>query len=161
MNKIRSSREDPTLLSKAGVALAYVLLAWVVTTTPLHDMGNLLTIFMLLGFLVWVFVVRRRTAVNYFVRYHIVQAVLLNISLSAVLFLLIALLGLFATLPGVNMVVSLVYTLLFDNMHVANLFYTSAKDIIVMTLGLILAFTCFRNQYAELPFITDGVRHWV
>jgi hypothetical protein len=50
---------------------------------------------------------------------------------------------------------------LFSPINVFNTLHASVKDLIVMTTALYLAFTSLRGQYTELPYITDGVRHWL
>lgn len=160
MVNVRPFREDPTLWNKIGVALVYLVLGWTVTSSAPGASGDLLSIFLILGILAWVFVVRRRS-VKYFIRYHIVQALLLNISIAALLWLLLALLGLLETLPGINMLVGYIYAALFAPMSVAGVLSASVKEIVLMSITLVMAYYCLQGRYTELPWITDGVRHWI
>lgn len=143
--------------------MAYVVLGWIVASYEVLSIGNLLSLFLILGIIVWALVIRR-SSVKYFIRYHIVQALLLNISLSAALWLLIAVLGLLGTLPLLNLLASVSYTALFDFHPMSILPYfseASIKDIFVMSIALVMGFYCVRGRYTELPWITDGVRHWL
>ncbi len=160
MSNIRPFREEPNWVNKALIALAYVLLSWIVTTQAVQTMGNLLSLFMLIGILLWVLVVRQRS-IKYFVRYHLTQAVLLNMTLAAILWLLTALLGLMLTVPGLNILGGILSQTLFSDMPIGNLFYASPKNIVVMTVGFVMALYAIRGRYTELPWITDGVRYWV
>lgn len=160
MRNIRPFREEPTVLNKVVVALAYVLLAWVVTSTSIVSMGGLLSIFFILGLLLWIFVIRQ-SRIKYFVRYHLVQAFLLFISIVAVLWLLAALISLLMSIPGLNYVAGMVAFLLFDPYLGAGAYHFSVKDVVLMTLGVVLAVYALRGRYTEIPWITDGVRHWL
>lgn len=160
MNKIRPLRDEPTPLNKIGVALTYIVLAWMVVRPDVTQVGGLLSLFMLLGILAWALIVRRRS-IKYFVRYHVVQALLLNISLAAILWLLVALLDLMNTLPGFQMIAQYVMMVLFQPISVGNMFAASVKDMFIMSVALVVAFYCLQGKYTELPWITDGVRNWI
>ncbi len=112
MKNVRPFRDEPTVLNKTVVASAYVILAWVVASQEVVQMGGLLSIFFMLGLLVWIFVLRN-SRIKYFIRYHVAQSMLLNISIIAVLWLLIAVLKLLALLPGLSLIASGVYWALF------------------------------------------------
>ncbi len=160
MNKIRPFREEPNLLNKIGVALFYIVLGWVVANYPIANIGNLLSIFFILGLLVWVFIIRKRS-IKYFVRYHVVQALLLYISLVAILWLLLALFNLMSTIPGLNILVGYLSIALFGSLNVGNVMEASAVQIVITALAFVMGFYAIRARYTELPWITDGVRHWI
>lgn len=160
MNNIRPFRDEPTLLNKIGVSLLYLVLGWTVAVYPVTALGNLLSIFLVLGILVWAFVIRKRS-IKYFVRFHVTQALLLNISIAALLWLLIAFFSLLATIPGINILVGYILAGLFEPMTLVNALEASVKDIILVAVALSMVFYSLKGRYTELPWITDGVRHWV
>lgn len=160
MINVRPFRDTPTLLNKIGVALVYLVLGWVVTTYPAGDMGNLLSIFLILGILCWIFIIRHRS-IKYFVRFHIVQALLLNLSIAALIWLFMALLSLLASVPGLSIIAQYIAMALLSSLNIGELFYASVKEIILGTLTLVMVFYALRGRYTELPWITDGVRHWI
>jgi hypothetical protein len=161
MKNVRPFRDEPTVLNKAVVAFAYIILAWVVASSSVMQMGSLLSIFFMLGLLVWIFVLRS-SRIKYFIRYHVAQAMLLNISLIAFLWLLMAVLKLLVLFPGLNLLAEGVVWLLFDPLfHFSDAMDFSVMMILIMSAGVVLAIYAVRGRYVELPWITDGVRHWV
>jgi len=160
MRNVRPFREEPNWLDKSLTALGYLLLGWVVTSHPVLDMGGLLSLFMILGILVWVFFVRKKS-LKYFIRYHVVQALLLNISLAALLWLFVALLSFVAAIPGLHIIADPIAVGIFTPHQIAGVIQASAKDIIVMTIAISMVFYTLRGRYAELPWITEGARHWL
>jgi hypothetical protein len=65
------------------------------------------------------------------------------------------------TVPGLNILGGILSQTLFSDMPIGNLFYASPKNIVVMTVGFVMALYAIRGRYTELPWITDGVRYWV
>jgi hypothetical protein len=162
MSKIRPFREEPNWLEKILPALVYIALGWIVVRQPVGQIGGILSLFMLLGILTWALVIRNRS-MKYFIRYHATQAIILNMALAAVLWLLFTILDFFSVLPGVNFLTQYVTFALFSPMDIGSLGYVEAsvKDIFIMAFALVLGFECIRGKYTEVPFITDGVRYWI
>jgi uncharacterized membrane protein len=158
MRIVRPSHSgDPSILNKVGVALLYIVLGWfVLKTGPM----NALSILMLVGILSWALFLRH-TSIKYFIRYHAVQAILLNLAIAIMLVLLITLLDLLLAIPGIDVIGGLLVTVIQQPMNIGGFISASAIDIVVMTIALAMGFYCFRGEYAQLPYITDGVRHWV
>lgn len=160
MKNIRPLRDDPNAVNKIGCALSYLVFAWVVARTDVGNLGGMLSTFLVIGMLVWVFIIRQRN-VKYFVRYHVVQSLLLNISLCAVLWLLSVLISFLNTIPLISMLAGLLSMILFSSVPIGGFFSATPVEILVMSFGIVMAFYAAIGQYAELPWITDGARHWL
>ncbi len=161
MAQIRSFRESPSLPARVGTALIYAFFGGVVLTYSEGAMGGLLSIFFLIGILLWVFVVHRKAG-SYFLRYHLFQALLLNVSLGAIIWVFVSAMALMETIPWIN-IVSQYMTLGFLGkiIQVANTIQLSFKDVCLFLLSLFMVVQSLRGTYQEVPWITDGVRYWI
>ncbi len=160
MNNVRKFRQDPSLWEKLVSVLAYILLGWIVATTPPGGMGGLLSIFMILGILLFVFIIRRRS-LNYFLRFHITQSLMLNLSLAALIWLLVAFLRLLGTLPVFSILSGLMAQLLFSPISLYAGYSASLIQMVLFALALVLAVYTMLGRYTELPWVSDGVRSWI
>jgi uncharacterized membrane protein len=160
MRNVTPFRNEPGLPSKAGVSVLYVVLGWIVATSNPALIGGLLWTFLIMGVIAWALFLRKRSG-SYFLRYHIVQALMLNMALGMVLWLTDAVLRLLASVPLIDFVGQYLYFILFAPINIGGTLEASAKDIVVLTIALVMAFYSIRGRYTELPWVTDGVRNWV
>ncbi len=156
--RLINGHDSQSLGPKVGAAFAYILLGWIVATFK-GDMGSLISIFMLLGFVYWLVVARRRQSVSFFLRYHLLQALVLNLLLTTGLWLLTQALMLFMTIPVVNVAVGWLEAILFKPLitHM-NL---SVVGICILLVALAMAFDCLRGRVTQLAWVSDAVRQWV
>jgi len=159
--RFRSSQNDtPGWGQKALAALAYILLGNIVAQTGWEALGGLLSIFMLLGILVWALVLRNHK-LPHFVRYHVAQSLLLNMALTMVYWLLFSVLMLFAALPGLSIVTQFVATWILSPLPVAMVFEASVVEMVTLSIAIVLAAYAMRGKYVEIPMITNGTKHWL
>ena len=156
--RLISGHDSQGLGPKLGAAFAYILLGWIVATFK-SDLGGLISIFMLLGFAYWLVVARRRQAVSFFLRYHLLQALILNLLLTAGLWLLKQAFDLFLSIPLLNIPVAWVELLLFKP-FITHL-NLSVMSICILLVALTLAFDCLRDRVTQLAWVSDAVRQWV
>lgn len=155
--RLISGHDSQGLGPKLGAAFAYILLGWIVATHS--DMGSLITIFMLLGFVYWLVVARRRQSVSFFLRYHLLQALVLNLLISTVLWLLMETFRLFLTIPLIDVAATWIQTILFQPMIPR--FSLSVVGICVLLMAFSMAFDCLRGRVTQLAWVSDAVRQWV
>ncbi|MCA9806508.1 MAG: hypothetical protein KC476_01005 [Cyanobacteria bacterium HKST-UBA06] len=158
---LRPAGRQPELWEKAVVAIGYLLLGFIVSRAHPGEFGSLITIFMVLGFLYWLLIARNRYKTSEYLRYHILQALMLNIALAAALWLLVSFLGMLEVLPLLTAAIDMVLVLLFAPIGVAGFSGLSVKSFAVMVIAVILIADALRGNLSRIPYVSDGVRHWV
>lgn len=159
-NKISSFRGNPTILNKIIVTLVYLTLGYTVTVTP---PSSIISIYFILGLLYMLFIHRQKGSVKYFVRYHLIQALFLNITISMLMWLLLAMIGLFESLPFLTMLMTVIRYYLFQFELYAvpsGTFSPTVINVAVMMIALVTSFYALRGQLTQLPYISDGVRRF-
>lgn len=149
------SSNEPSWPNKIIIALTYTLLGGIVAVNAVQTQG-LLMLFMLVGFLYWLFIGRNPYSHKYFVRFHLVQAIILNLCLATVLWLFVEVVRLLMMMLPIELLV----TLLFEPLNMAGI-QASVVQMFIFSIALVLAGYALMGREVEVPWISDGVRHWV
>jgi hypothetical protein len=157
---IQNFRGNPTLLNKLVVFLAYITLGYTVTA---FAPTTLISIYFVLGMLYMLFFQRQKAKLKYFLRYHILQALFLNLTVSMFIWLALALMGLFEAIPIFTTLVTIFrfYLFGFELFPVeSGTFAPTIVNLLVMTIALVTSFYALRGRLTELPYISEAVRRF-
>jgi len=158
---IHQFRGNPSLVNKLCVAFVYILLGYTVTAFPPQA---IFSIYFILGFLYFLIIHRQRASIKYFVRYHLIQAFFLNISISMALWLLTATIEFFSAFPGLNILGNFTKLYLFEyplfQSQNIEAFYPSVINVLILCIALAVSFYALMGKFTELPYLTEAVRRF-
>lgn len=158
-NRYNQSSEDPSLAIKLAVAAVYLTLGYTVASSSL---SMLISIYFVLIILYSLLIQPKKYSVPYFLRYHILQALFLNICLAVVIWFLINLFQFLVTIPGISIIASFVWTLLNTPLIpvILGAFSPILINVTVMCFAITMAGFAFTGQRTRLPFISDAVKRF-
>lgn len=158
---IHQFRGNPTLINKLCVAFVYIILGYTVTA---FQPQAIFSIYFILGLLYFLIIHRQRASIKYFVRYHLIQAFFLNISISMALWLLTATISFFSAFPGLNIIGTFAVHYLFEyplfQSQNVDAFSPSLINVFILCIALVVSFYALMGKFTELPYISDAVRRF-
>ena len=150
--------ESVSLIHKVIAVLAYLVLGFTVTSTSL---SALISIYFVLFILYTLIIQRQKYSIPHFVRYHLLQALLLNLVLAVLIWFLLSLLQFLMTIPGLNIIAGYIGAFVFNVVLIPlsfGYFTPTFINIVVLSLAVAMSGYACMGQYTQLPYISDAVR---
>ena len=160
-HNVEQFRGNPTLLNKLAVAGVYLILGYTITA---FSPSAIFSIYFILGLLYFLLIHRQRASIKYFVRYHMIQAFFLNVSLSMMLWLLTATVSFLSAFPGLNILGNFITQYLFQYpvfmSQNPDAFFPSVINVLLLCVAMAMAFYGLIGKFTEVPYISDAVRRF-